>query len=851
MGDVIGIRPPSSSSMLDHALFYARRGWKLAPFFNAKKGGCSCEDGPQCPQVGKHPRIKNWKERATTDAAEIRGWWSRDLWVHSNINIITGADTGLVVLDLDGDVGRDTLRRIEEQFEALPKTPRAVSGGGGLHLYFKHPQGGIYVASGTGLLGPKGDVKADGGSIMAPPSHHKSGRQYAWELHPADVELANLPEWLHTAIDKAHMDKGSIIKGGRAPVKRTAAGGFELPAIVSEGNRADMLYKFGCSLRAKGADEKELQRELHDANDTRFNPPLDRKQVDSTINSVMRQPQGQRKIKKEGARPPDPPMPGSPQPPRGPEPSSDDQDGEPPTNDANATGDGSGDGSGSSGGGGGSGNGGGDGGGEDGEGRVYTPNMGPDGFAATQMGNAQRLRHRFGDDLLFCSKWQGRSSGGWLLWDGTRWLRDEEGFALNYAKSVARKHHLWFGEEDWAAGKDKGLEKKWASFIKESESYSGLNCSLSLARTDPTIAVRPEHLDADCRDVFNTLAGTLDLYTWKMRPHKREDFITKVSPVPIQRNATCTLWTDFLYQIMGGDDELVSFLQRAVGYSLTGRTDEQCLFFLWGGGSNGKSTFLETIRKVAGDYGKVAEFRTFIERDSDQVRNDIAALFGARLVTATEPGSGKRFDEGMLKSMTGSDTIQARFMHAEFFEYKPQFKLWLGANHKPTIRGNDDGIWRRFRLVPFSVKIPDDKQDKTLQDKLDKELPGILRWALDGARAWYEKGLNPPEKVLAATESYRAEQDALGQFIRTCCHTGDDHKSRFGDLYNQYKKWCESAGERYWKKRTFGTALRERGFNTEKISGASYFVGISLAEEEQDEAPAGALDGPTQPGLYD
>jgi putative DNA primase/helicase len=254
-------------------------------------------------------------------------------------------------------------------------------------------------------------------------------------------------------------------------------------------------------------------------------------------------------------------------------------------------------------------------------------------------------------------------------------------------------------------------------------------------------------------------------------------------------------------------------VQRAVGYSLSGSTAEQCLFFLYGTGKNGKSTFLEIVRALAGEYATQADFTTFLEKRNDSgPRNDIARLFGARVVTSSEVGENKKLNEPLVKSLTGGDTIAARRLYSEAFEFEPTFKLWLAANHKPRIAGTDLGIWRRVRLVPFTVEIPEAEQDQNLKEALKTELPGILAWAVAGCRLWQLHGLGLPDEVRAATEAYRSEQDTLGNFLEEYCEVGAGYTALVGQLYDAYKEWCRDGEQKPSSKIVFGRMLGERGF---------------------------------------
>jgi putative DNA primase/helicase len=286
---------------------------------------------------------------------------------------------------------------------------------------------------------------------------------------------------------------------------------------------------------------------------------------------------------------------------------------------------------------------------------------------------------------------------------------------------------------------------------------------------------------------------------------------------------------------MAEKPELIKFLQRSIGYALTGSTREQVLFFLYGTGANGKSTFIETCRNLLGDYAQQSEFDTFVTKKNDGPRNDIARLKGARLVAAVEAAQGRQLDENVIKQVTGGDTVTARFLYHEHFEFVPQFKLFLVANHKPVIVGTDEAIWRRIRLIPFTVTIPKEERDKHLLEKLQRELPGILAWAVRGCLKWQEDGLGEPEAVSIATADYRREMDVMADFIEEQCVLGERETADAGMLYGKFHDWAKNNGEEELTQKKFGTQLRERGFEAAKKRGHRCWVGLRLRYETDDE----------------
>jgi putative DNA primase/helicase len=365
---------------------------------------------------------------------------------------------------------------------------------------------------------------------------------------------------------------------------------------------------------------------------------------------------------------------------------------------------------------------------------------------------------------------------------------------------------------------------KWAMV---SESEPRLRAMLALAQSEPGMAVTPDELDQDPM-LLACQNGTLDLRTGTLRAAQREDLITRCVPVAFDPAATCPTFDAFLERIFAGNARVIDFLRRAIGYSLTGDTTEQCLFLLHGGGRNGKSTLLTAAVTMLGEYAMSTRSETFMLKKGDQIPNDIAQLKGARLVIAVEAEAGHRIAESLIKTATGGDRLTARFLHGEYFGFTPTFKIFIAANHKPTIKGTDRAIWSRIKLVPFSVTIPDDQQDRHLANKLQAEWPGILAWAVRGCLTWQQAGLGEPEEVRAATAAYRDEMDVLGGFLRDDCMLEAGARVTAGALYQVYEKWCHGNHEKPLSKRAVGLRLFERGFDKAKVDGERGWQGLRL-----------------------
>ncbi|RRR68897.1 MAG: DNA primase [Candidatus Viridilinea halotolerans] len=441
----------------------------------------------------------------------------------------------------------------------------------------------------------------------------------------------------------------------------------------------------------------------------------------------------------------------------------------------------------------------------------------------TDLGNARRLVCHFGDRIRYVHSW-----GTWLIYDGSRWIKDETGEIHRLARSTIR--HMY---AEAAKIEDSSRRKDLARWAMASESASKLSAMVQLAQSEPGIAVHHSALDKDPW-LLNCRNGTIDLRSGKLRQHCRDDLLTKRIEVSFNPYATAPTWMRFLHRITQGDTALGDYLARAVGYTLTGDVTEQCLFFLHGGGSNGKSTFIEALVALLGDYFRKAPTEMImLQRMGGAIPNDLARLPGARMVTTGELAQSRRLDEAKVKDMTGGDTLTARFMREEYFDFQPVFKLWMYGNHKPKITGDDYGIWRRIRLIPFNAVISDTEKDPRLKAKLFAEMPGILAWAINGCIAWQREGLTPPEIVSSATAAYRAEQDVIAAFIEDRCVLHANASVGVSDLYRAYVSWCDQSGENTMSQRDFAHRMETRGLISKRTKKAFIRIGIGLLDPDQ------------------
>lgn len=434
----------------------------------------------------------------------------------------------------------------------------------------------------------------------------------------------------------------------------------------------------------------------------------------------------------------------------------------------------------------------------------------------TDLGNAVRLINKHGNHLRYSTE-----MGKWYVWTGHKWEADKSQRVRTMAFDTIRD---MYKEASRATSDTERSEL--VAWAVQSENATRISSMISLAQAFVTITV--EDMDSDPY-VLNLRNGVLDLQTGDFITHDPAFMLTKMAPVAYDENAECPLWTSFLNRIMDGNEGLIDFLQRAVGYSLTGCTTEHVLFFLYGSGANGKSTFLNTLMNVLGDYAKPTDPDLLLSKQGESHPTGVADLRGARMAITNEIEDGKRLAENLVKQLTGGDRLKARYMRQDFFDFLPTHKLWIAGNYKPVIRGVDEGIWRRMRLVPFNVTIPPEERDKHLEAKLKKEYHGILRWAIDGAMKWRESGLTYPEEVRAAVDQYRSEQDALSGFLEEECVISPTVKAPKAILYKAYVTWCEENGQHpYSHKRLTQTILQRFDVREQKSGSTRYLAGIGL-----------------------
>lgn len=439
---------------------------------------------------------------------------------------------------------------------------------------------------------------------------------------------------------------------------------------------------------------------------------------------------------------------------------------------------------------------------------------------------ALRFTGRHEHELRFVNLW-----GRWLIWNGRRWEIDETQRALDLARHV--------GREASAEIIDAKGPAKLAASVASAKTVAAIE---RLARADRRHASVTDEWDADPW-LLNTPGGTVDLQTGKLRAHARADRISKITAVA--PGGECRTWLAFLDRVFAGDQALIAFARRMLGYSLTGSIRDHALLFLYGTGGNGKGVFLNTWTAILGDYAKVAAMETFTASHGDRHPTDLAMLRGARAVIAQETEEGQRWAESRIKALTGGDPISARFMRQDFFTFTPAFKLMIAGNHKPSLRSVDEAVKRRFNLVPFTVTIPKAERDPNLPEKLVAEWPGILAWAIEGCLEWQHIGLSPPPAVQAATASYLADEDTIGLFLAERCATDDPNAStEVKDLFAAWTEWSARAGEFTGSIKRFSTALAARGLQRghDPITRRAVIHGVRLIDRPSPFGPGGIDD---------
>ena len=688
--------------MRKEALELVNRGFAIFPVHTPNgAGGCSCGN-PGCSSIGKHPRIPTGVNGASKDPVLVSKWWDR--WPDANIGLSCGAISGIVVIDIDGPEGEDSLRELEASLGPLPETVESLTGKG-RHMFFKHPGGRIKPS--VGVLGLSIDIRGDNSYIVAPPSLHATGRRYAWEVshHIEDIPLAELPDaWVR----KLREDKP----------RKTLQLDREM---IPDGQRNNTLTSKAGTMRRAGFSEEAILEALLILNDEQCDPPLDVKEVERIAGSIGRY-----------------------------------------------------------------------------EPAIHIENL-------TDLGNARRLVKMADGNLRYLVERK-----KWLSWTGKRWVIDDTGAVMRMAKKTALGI---YGEVNHATSEEERV--KVAKHAISTESEYRLKAMVSLAESEPGIPISQAELDSDLW-LLNCENGTIDLKTGVLKPHCREDFITNICPVKYDPEAKSNLFEFFLRETLP-DPAVRRYVQKALGYSITGDCGLEKLFFPFGPSATGKSTLLGAVEKTLGSYAATANFESFLQRTgvSGSPRNDIARLAGKRFVLSVEVEEGKRLAEQLINQLVGGDTITARFLYSEEFEFRPQFKLWLAANNRPQISGPEGAIWRRLVQIPFLQQVPKDSRDPEVKARLQgPDRPAVLAWLVEGCLLWRGEGLDEPEPVRKLTDEYKQESDPLRDFIDECCVVEPKAEASNTEIWQAYQEWCDLNSIRFrLGRKRFSQALFGRGLD--------------------------------------
>ena len=454
-------------------------------------------------------------------------------------------------------------------------------------------------------------------------------------------------------------------------------------------------------------------------------------------------------------------------------------------------------------------------------------------YPCSEVGNMERFVDQHHNHVRFIPQ-----NKCWVVWDGIRWNFNSTATVNALAIETVRSIY----DEAKGCEHEEG-RKQLTRWVMQSQSNRLIQSMISMAAKHPNMVASINDFDTDDTKV-NCLNGVVDLKTGELLERTSSDLFMKLAPVSYDKYAKCPAFSRFLHQIFDGDVELISWMQRALGYTLTGLTTEQLLFLAYGRGANGKSTLFECLLDILGDYARSAEFDTFLATDgaNNRVKEGIAKLHGIRFALASETDSTKRFSEALVKKITGGDTLTGFHPYAASFEFRPNFKLWLLANHLPIAKDGSYGFWRRMRVIPFNRCFTEHEKDQRLSDKLKAEAEGIFAWCVRGAVNWHKElkasggrtGIGSCSAVDEATNIYKADNDIFGQFIETCLVQTDGSQTPAKELYSAYERWCEDEGEVVCSQTIFGSRLKERGYEKTRKASGWYYLHLQVKEAEDD-----------------
>lgn len=439
-------------------------------------------------------------------------------------------------------------------------------------------------------------------------------------------------------------------------------------------------------------------------------------------------------------------------------------------------------------------------------------------------GRGQRLNDKFGDVFRYMA-----TDKQWYYYNGSYWEPDNGRHIQLAAERVINSLKNEKPDFSFSTKTDEDkMMNEWRKFIKDSRSHMAKVHMIDEFKKYVTV----EHgiFDHD-NMILNTESGYVDLTNGNLKDHNIKMMFSEQTKAEYSDHVDCPMWVEFLNQIFDHDENLIHYIQKAVGYSATGSTAEQVMFLLLGTGRNGKSVFINTLRNILGSYAKQMSVESIIvHSNSGGANSDIARLENTRLVTSSEANEGSRLDESLVKQLTGGDKILARFLYGKEFEYDPKFKIWMATNHLPFIRGTDEGIWRRLKVIPFDVRIPEEKVDKNLENKLKSEWSGILNWIVQGAIMWQREGLGDTDKVKAASQNYRQSMDPLEAFLSECCARNSSYEIKARPLYDAYRDWARQSNEHLMSMTKFGKEISKK-VPKKRTKDGYHYVGLKLKKE--------------------
>ena len=703
--------------------------------------------------------------------------------------IKTGPESNLFVLDVDRKSdGSDGHNFLNKNNIVIPKdTPCVRTQSGGKHYYFRFPEKlkGISTSADTKN---NIDIRGEGGLVFAPPAYFKDGLKYKWEVkingENFRVPPQALIQWIKSKkkpqSDSTHtltpISSQKTLHELSQKQKEVLSGLLHESATRERGTRSEADFKLIAWAIKIGLDKNEICGQVRNVG--KFAEKGKQKQFDQyfdvtyshALDAVQKDPEW---------KPP--------------------QTFKPKENKINRNAV------------------------IDDELQRRVKGAIKQEFPLSEVGNARRLVHYFGDRIRF-----NFTNKKWHVWNGKVWEKDDRGMIYEYAKKLP----LYIGMESGSLnlepdkpGSKISDHQKWAV---SSDTRYRVEGTVRLASTDPKITISQNDLDAD-NYLLNINNGIYDLKNLKFIKHDPLLLQSKIAPVDYIKEAECPKWMEFLERIFNNNKVMIDFLSRIIGYSLTGNTGERCFFVFWGAGANGKSTFVNTIIALMGPYAMTSQYSKLGIKQDSQVSNGLARLHSARFVSVSEIPRSRKMDEGLIKQLTGNDRISARYLFKEDFEFYPQFKIFFNTNHRPPIEEQTEAIWDRIKLIPFNVRIPEDERVPNLHEVfIQEELPGILNWALKGLEDYYERGLGVPPEVIAATMEYRKEEDIIGQFIEECCAQSEDSSYKAKDLYDAHVEWCKNSGIESMSNKMFGSTLKEKGFTKKRSGKCNVWLGIEL-----------------------